>query len=189
MSNIANSKAFLNSKKALLINFTGDSYHWGCYGTSMEIYQTLLDKNYYIEIISVFMTHNTSPTVEKIDDFDDPQFFQQFQDSNPSLIQSIYKSDIIIVNGEGTLHRISKASLNLLYFMFISKKYFCKKVHLINFSCFPNGDTSKPAGASLIYPSVLQHIDLLAPREKITSKILRYSDLKGNQSFDCLPHF
>ena len=82
MSNIANSKAFLNSKKALLINFTGDSYHWGCYGTSMEIYQTLLDKNYYIEIISVFMTHNTSPTVEKIDDFDDPQFFQQFQDSN-----------------------------------------------------------------------------------------------------------
>ena len=72
------------------------------------------------------MTHNTSPTVEKIDDFDDPHFFS-ISGFKSIIIQSIYKSDIIIVNGEGTLHRISKASLNLLYFMFISKKYFGKK--------------------------------------------------------------
>ena len=157
-------KSYLCAKKALLINFTGDSYHWGCFGTSMEIYQTLLDKNYYVEIVSVFETHNTSPTVEKMNDFNDPKFFEKFCQSNQSLVQSIYKSDVVIVNGEGTLHRISKGSLNLLYFMLISKKFFRKKVHLINFSCFPNGDTSKPEGISKIYPSVFQHLDSITER-------------------------
>ena len=35
--------SFLAAKKALLINFTGSSYHWGCYGTSIEIYHSLIE--------------------------------------------------------------------------------------------------------------------------------------------------
>ena len=181
--------SFLNAKKALLLNFTASSYHWGCYGTSMEIYQSLLEENYYVEIISVDFTHCTSPTVEKISDFDDQEFFKNFRQENLSLVQSIYHSDIIIVNGEGTLHRLGKGSLNLLYFMHISKKYFNKKIHLINFSCFPNGDESSPEGNTKIYPAIFCHLDTITPREKITNKILESSGIRAKQSFDCLPRF
>jgi len=181
--------SFLKAKKALLLNFTGSSYHWGCYGTSMEIYQSLLDRNYYVEIIPVHVTHHTSPTVEKITDFDDREFFKKFRQANSSLVQSIHQSDVVIVNGEGTLHRLSKGSLNLLYFMVISKKYLNKKIHLINFSCFPNGDASIPEGSTKVYPAVFRLLDTITPREQITNKILASSGIKTKQSFDCLPRF
>ena len=111
--------SFLEAKKALLINFTGSSYHWGCYGTSVEIYQSLLERNYYVEIIPVHVTHMVSPTVEKISDFDDAGFFTRFNQANASLVSSISESDVVVVNGEGTLHRLGKGALNLLYIMYI----------------------------------------------------------------------
>ena len=180
---------FLKAKKALLLNFTASSYHWGCYGTSIEIYQLLLSKNYYVETIPVYVTHSISPTAEKVSDFDDRNFFYSFHQRNSSLIQSIIQSDIVIANGEGTLHRLGKAALNLLYCLYISKKYFAKKVHLINFSCFPNGDETNPKGSSQIYPNVLRHLDTITPRERVTNKILTNSGIKTKQAFDCLPRF
>ena len=184
-----NKLSFLESKKALLVNFTGSSYHWGCYGTSMEIYHSLLEKNYYVETVSVGVTHSTSPTAEQISDFDDPGFFDRFSKKNQSLIQSLYESDIVVVNGEGTLHRLRKGSINLLYLIYISKKYLNKKVHLINFSCFPNGDATMPDGSTKIYPNVLKYVDKVAPRDHISNEILSTSGVKTAQSFDCLPRF
>ena len=181
--------SFLAAKKALLINFTGSSYHWGCYGTSIEIYHSLIEKNYYVEIINVDVTHFLSPTIEKISDFDDQNFFNKFCKINTPLINSISQSDIIVVNGEGTLHRLGKAPLNLLYIMHISKKHMGKKVHLINFSCFPNGDTSMPEGSTAIYPAIFQDLDIITPRDHITKEILQKSGIRVNQSFDCLPRF
>ena len=49
----SSSLSFLNGKKATLLNFTADSYHWGCYGTSIEIYHTLLEKGFYVNTVSV----------------------------------------------------------------------------------------------------------------------------------------
>ena len=31
----------MDKPQALLLNFTANTYHWGCYGTSMELWQTL----------------------------------------------------------------------------------------------------------------------------------------------------
>ena len=181
--------SFLTAKKALLLNFTGSSYHWGCYGTSMEVYQSLLDRNYYVETIGVGVIHTTSPTIEKLTDFDDQDFFKGFCEVNSPLVRSIYESDVVVANGEGTLHRLGKGSLNLLYIIYISKKFFNKKIHLINFSCFPNGDTSVPEGNTEIYPAVLRHLDKVTPRDRITNEILINSGVKATQSFDCLPRF
>ena len=181
--------SFLESKKALLVNFTGSSYHWGCYGTSMEIYHSLLEKNYYVETVNVGVTHRISPTAENLSDFDDQGFYERFSEQNQYLIQSLYESDVVVVNGEGTLHRLSKGSINLLYIMYICKKYLNKKVHLINFSCFPNGDATMPVGATTLYPDVLRYLDKIATRDHITNEILSASGVKTAQSFDCLPRF
>ena len=180
---------FLHAKKALLLNFTASSYHWGCYGTSMDIYQSLLEKNYYVEVITVNATHSISPTAEKISDFDDKVFFDNFCRTNNLLAKSIAQSDVVVSNGEGTLHRLGKGAINLLYLMYISKKFFSKKVHLINFSCFPNGNETSPTDKTLIYQGVLRHLDIITPREKITNRILTESGIHSKQSFDCLPRF
>jgi polysaccharide pyruvyl transferase WcaK-like protein len=189
MGKVIKKLSFLESKKALIVNFTGSSYHWGCYGTSMEIYHSLLEKNYYVEMVGVDVTHDISPTIAKLSDFDDQRFYNRFCEQNRSLIQSLYQSDVVVVNGEGTLHRLSKGSINLLYLMFICKKYLNKKVHLINFSCFPNGDATMPVGNTVIYPNVLKFLDKIAPRDHISNEILFNSGVKTAQSFDCLPRF
>lgn len=181
--------SFLHAKKATLINFTGSSYHWGCFGTSMEIYHTLLEHGYYVETVDVSSTHKLSPTVEKVGDFDDFEFYQKFCTSNPTLITALHHSDLIVVNGEGTLHRLSKGAVNLLYIMFICKKFLNRKVVLINFSCFPNGDDSKPKGVTQVYQNVIKYLDYVTPREKMTHAILSACDIEVKQSFDCLPRF
>ena len=50
------------TKKALLLHFTADSYHWGCFGTSLEIYHTLLEKGYYVDTVGVDVTHSLTPS-------------------------------------------------------------------------------------------------------------------------------
>lgn len=181
--------SFLEAKKALIVNFTGSSYHWGCYGTSMEIYHSLLEKDYYVETIDVAYTHSLSPTIENGSDFDDRDFFNRFTKLNFSLIQSLHQADVVVVNGEGTLHRLSKAALNLLYIMYISKKYLNKKVHLINFSCFPNGNSELPKGAAIIYPPCIKFLDRVVTRDHISNEILSQCGVEVTQSFDCLPRF
>lgn len=181
--------SFLEPKKAVLVNFTGSSYHWGCYGTSMEIYHSLLEKNYYVQTVDVGVTHGTRPTVKNLSDFDDLEFFNRFKRSNPFVVQSLSETDVVVVNGEGTLHRLSKGSLNLLYIMYMCKKFLNKKVHLINFSCFPNGDATLPKDSTTIYPRVLKFMDKIATRDIVSNGLLSHSGVETTQSFDCLPRF
>lgn len=181
--------SFLDAKKALIVNFTGNSYHWGCYGTSMEIYHSLLERGYYIETIDVNVTHSISPSVENVEDFDNKEFFKRFNELNSSLIRSLYHSDVVVVNGEGTLHRLGKGALNLLYIMYICKKYLNRTVHLINFSCFPNGNSELPRNVANIYPSCIKFLDKVVTRDHISNKILSQCGVEVTQSFDCLPRF
>ena len=67
----------LDRKKALLINFTADAYHWGCYGTSMEIYTTFIESGYFIETRSVYEVHTLKPTPFNNNEFHDNNFFKK----------------------------------------------------------------------------------------------------------------
>jgi polysaccharide pyruvyl transferase WcaK-like protein len=176
-------------KKAIILNFTADSYHWGCHGTALEIYQTLIEQNYYVDTVSVGVTHTLTPTVAKNTDFDDVLFFENFKKNNFDLCARIYSSDVVVVNGEGTLHRINKGPLNLLYMIYISKKYFGKKVHLINFSCFPNGDATSMKKETSIYASIIRNIDSVVVREEVSKNILNEAGVSATLGFDCLPRW
>lgn len=181
--------SFLGGRKAVIINFTADSYHWGCYGTSMEIYHTLLESNYYIDTISVNAVHSISPSIEKADDFNSDSFFTTYCNANLEMCRTLQTADLIVVNGEGTLHRMNKAPLNLLYLMLICKKYFQKPVLLINFSCFPNGDASALEKQTMLYPQILKHMDQVTARESMSFNLLQNAGVKAQLGFDCLPRF
>ena len=46
-----------------------------------------------------------------------------------------------------------------------------------------------PVGNTKIYPSILNYLDKIAPRDHISNEILSTSGVKTAQSFDCLPRF
>lgn len=179
----------LDKKCALLLNFTANTYHWGCYGTSLELYETLIEKGYYINYISVTDIQNISPSPESINDFDDIEFANKFYKNNRSILTSAKDADVIISNGEGTLHGLEKPVLNLLYLMYSTRKYFNKPVFLINSSCYPTDGDPPSEPSSTLYGGVLRALNRVVVREARSAEILRDLGVKTKQGFDCLPRF
>ena len=62
-------------------------------------------------------------------------------------------------------------------------------MHLINFSCFPSGDSSSVGEFGLPYTDILKFLDKVIPRENASREILHNSGVKTNLGFDCLPRF
>jgi len=181
----------INQPKAVILNFTADSYHWGCYGTSMEIYYSLSEMGFYIDPVSVSVTHSVKPTPGKLSDFTDQQFFINFINNNHWLISSLEAADIVVVNGEGTLHRLTEVSLNLLYLIYIAKIAFEKPTFLINHSCFPFGDRKVPSDTDTenIYKLIIEKLDHVVAREDYTNEIYNTLEVSNSPGFDCLPRF
>ncbi|MBN2703881.1 MAG: polysaccharide pyruvyl transferase family protein [Pontiellaceae bacterium] len=179
----------IDKPKAVILNFTADTYHWGCYGTSMEILQTLTEFGFYVDPVSVMATHHLNPTPTISDHFADPVFFNEFIKENPSIFYALESADLVVINGEGTLHRVSKGSVNLLYMAMAVKRFLNKPVHLINHSCYPNGNRTVPSGKSLIYSMVLPHLDAVVTREVFSHELLKASAVSNTLGFDCLPRF
>jgi polysaccharide pyruvyl transferase WcaK-like protein len=179
----------MDKKLAALINFTGNSYHWGCYGTSMEIYQSLLDRSYYVELFEAEDVHTLSPTPENIEQFEDSNFVRKLMDQNRRLYRLLSNADVVVVNGEGTLHRVGKAAINLLFIIYSAKVFFGKKVHLINCSFYPSGDETPNEIFDRLYGGVARVADTVVPREIKSKSILDRLNVKNSQGFDCLPRF
>ena len=179
----------LDRKFAALLNFTGNSYHWGCYGTSLEIYQTLIERGYYVETMDVNDTHSMTPTPELTDHFVQKEFFLNFAARNPRIVRLLKQADLIVVNGEGTLHRDRPGPMNLLYLMLSAKLFLNKKVHLINHSLYPSGSEQAHEMLDLLYGSVGQAVDKVVPRERRSASVCQRLGVKHQQGFDCLARF
>jgi polysaccharide pyruvyl transferase WcaK-like protein len=179
----------LDSKHAVLVNFTGNSYHWGCHGTSLELYRTLTERGYYIEIVDVAKVHSLAPTPKVVEDYDSEAFLKSWVGANPELTRALANADVVIVNGEGTLHRSHNAPLNLLFLMAVAKRALGRKVHLVNHSFFPNGDDAPNAVLDRIYGGVARVLDHVVPREPLSKAVLERLSVPATQGFDCLPRF
>jgi hypothetical protein len=178
----------MDKPHAVLLNFTGNSYHWGCFGTAYEIWQTLLERGYTVDTVEVQETHETGPTPAVSNDFVDPGFFARFEQQNPRIARVLRHADVVVVNGEGTLHRSRNGPINLLYLMFVAKLFMGKPVHLINHSFYPSGGTD-PCPLDDLYASVAAALDKVVPRETTSAAILERLGVQHIQGFDCLPRF
>lgn len=173
---------------ALLLNNTATSYHWGCYGTSMAIYETLINSGYSVATVDVETTNlglgyppstaNNQTTIE---------FAEQMQVVNASVFRAIRDADLIVVNGEGTLHRFHRASRTLLSAIRMAKMM-GKRVHLINHACFPSGglEASTP-DVEQFYFDCLRDVDRIVVRDDWSSRIYERLGIKHEMGFDCLP--
>lgn len=182
--------------KALIINDTGNSYHWGCYGTSTAIKEKL--KSYGISEIFTFsceeggrienapkkslLIYSKNKIVRELARL---YYISYFRKKLPALWESLTKSDCVVINGEGTINSIHVATRFIFFMIFLAKDICHKKVYLINHSCYP-----KLSSATQIYyyKCAYSRCDFISAREKrsydIISNIL---SVKAEQAFDSLP--
>jgi polysaccharide pyruvyl transferase WcaK-like protein len=177
------------AKNALILNFTGNTYHWGCFGTAYEIYQTLSESGYAPSYLSVNCTWNFQPGPETIHQLFDDKFAVHALEVNPILRTTIAEADVVVVNGEGSLHGRSAGSINLLFLARIAKKIFGKPVYLINHSCYPGDDRLPVPESDAIYCAVLRELDGVVAREIHSHEILSRLGIRARLGFDCLPRF
>jgi len=177
------------ARSALILNFTANTYHWGCYGTSVELYQSLVERNYYASCVSVHATHGLAPSPTTLEQMTEPAFMRAACDANPTLATSLRESDVVVVNGEGTLHRTHPAPRNLLFLTNLASRHFGKPVHLINHSFYPSGSREPSAETDPMYRTIAAVLTCVVPRETYSLDVLRRLGVTAVQGFDCLPRF
>jgi polysaccharide pyruvyl transferase WcaK-like protein len=178
----------MTKKSALILNYTGNVYHWGCYGTSTELYLTLSEMGYVVNYLDVRTMRCIKPLPEK-ESIYDKTFHSKYFSENPIIKNSIDTSDIIVVNGEGTMHHYSDGQANILFLMYYCATVLKKPVHLINHSFFPGGNDRLSSQFDSVYMEVAKTLTSIVPREKMSLSILNRMGVKAIQGFDCLPRF
>jgi polysaccharide pyruvyl transferase WcaK-like protein len=175
-------------KNIAFLNDTSDWYHWGCTGTSAAIKEALAARGYNITPVPIKSIYEIKSVPETIADFDNREFFNRFFHENLPVTAPILQNDIVLINGEGTLHGISRVSTVLLYLAYASKQICGKRVQIINHSCYP--DDSKQhtqSTASGLYQGVYKLLDFVAVREHYSQGLLKELGIEATLSFDCLP--
>jgi polysaccharide pyruvyl transferase WcaK-like protein len=176
-------------RSAVILNFTASTYHWGCYGTSMEILETLRERGYFVNWLTVETTHHAGPTPNDLASYEDPAFARGFFGANREILLALQHADVVVINGEGTLHRLGKGPRNLLYLAHAARRFLSKPVHLINHSFFPAGDEAPAEAADALYSLVARGLDHVVPREALSKAVLDRLGVASRQGFDCLPRF
>jgi polysaccharide pyruvyl transferase WcaK-like protein len=172
------------------LNDTTHWYHWGCTATSTAIYESLLELGYRIERIPVTASYLAKEVPAHLQDFDSPACFTRFSDANRSLVQQLVVSDVVVVNGEGSLHGFSGNARALLYLAYAAKKHLGKEVHIINHSCYPEDSLNRSDFSRWdFYRKVYAVADSVAVREPISYRLLKDAGMSAVPAFDCIPLF
>ena len=175
-------------RKVLLLNDTTNWYHFGCTGTSTALKAGILKRGFDLTSLPITLTykiHNHPQTKEDFQDYDE---FLKFQSQNQEFIDQIKKHDIVMINGEGTIHGLREGPRLLLYLAFISKIFLKKHVEIINHSAYPQDDLSISNSQIIqLYKLVYSKLDFIAVREPLSFKLMQKLGLNVCESFDCLP--
>jgi polysaccharide pyruvyl transferase WcaK-like protein len=174
--------------KALLANDTTAWYHWGCTETSLAIRDQIRAKGYDLAATPIRSIYMARPAPASLQDLDDPAFFDAFTAANPHLIRQAVDADLIVVNGEGTLHGVTDNVRGLLYFAYAAARKLGKRVQIINHSCYPEDTaTLTDPVANGLYKRVYETLEYAAFREHISFGLMRQIGVEGALAFDSLP--
>ena len=177
------------SGRALLINDTSFWYHWGCSCTSLAIRDNLREKGFSIAGVPIGDLQGTEPIPVDFDQWNE-ELIAHFLKTKKELCEKVEAADVLIINGEGSLHGFSPLSASLLCLMYVAKHRFGKPVHVINHSCYPD-DKAEPTGSIIeeLYMSVYKTLDRVVVREPVSGNLLERLGLDVVRSFDSLPLF
>jgi len=176
--------------RVALLNDTSAWYHWGCSCTSFGMRSEIGGRGFDVDAISIFETYKCQGTPAKIADYNDEEFFKRFCAANTPLMKRLAAADVVVVNGEGTLHGTGVPARNLLYLAYVAKARLGRALHIINHSCFPEDSAALGDGpAKALYKLVYGVADFIAVREPLSAEIVTALDVPFVQAFDCLPFY
>ncbi len=176
------------TKKVLLINDTTNWYHYGCTATSSALKLAIEKTGCILSTISITETYKITGAPCTAEAFTNRELYQDFYERNRELMEAIRSNDILVINGEGTLHGLRQAPLSLLYVAFIAKKFLNKRVEIVNHSVYPQDDLSLDnLDITDIYKLVYNTIDYAAVREPESFELMQRLGVRVVQSFDCMP--
>jgi hypothetical protein len=110
------------TSRAYLVNFTGFSGHWGMFGTSLALALGLAQRGYSCDYLGVDEIAHT---------------WQGLSDGSVAPPRGLVEADIVVVNGEGTLHGNRSSAHNLLRLTTWISSELRKPVFMINCGYFP----------------------------------------------------
>lgn len=194
--------------KALLLNDTTAWYHYGCTATSSALKEAI--KSHIIitslTTLSILETYKVKSTPDNYADFLRLDNYHKFTKDNKFLVKLLEENDLIIINGEGTIHDNRKAAIILLYIAYVAKINLHKHVEILNHSVYPKDNlsidnkllilTENDHDTLSIYALVYRAIDFFAIREPISTKIIleitrkNFVNAEINlqvAAFDCMP--
>lgn len=169
---------------------TSDTCHWGCAGTSWTLSALIKQVYDLIETIKITEIEKANiPAVTIGTDFDSQKFYNDFSTRNKKLLKKLSKTDVVIMNGEGTMHGTAPLPLKCLYILYIAKTKLNKKIMIVNHSCYPCNHPENNQDPKIIelYKRVYAQLDYIAVREKISHEHLKTIGISSHLSFDCLP--
>lgn len=177
-------------KRAIVLNDTSLHYHYGCFATATALTDLLREDGYEVGTFPVTVTHGIKKTPANVSELCAEDFFQEFRACHPLLCQSMRAADLVVLNGEGTLHGNGAAPRNLLYLAMVARRHLGRPTYLVNHSLFP-ADKAAAAAAEQTeyYRLALAGLDGIAGREPLTLEILANLGIGAVQSFDMLPLF
>ena len=177
-----------DKKKVLFLNDTTDWYHFGCTATSTAIKEEVLNLGYKLTPVSITETYKFSTFPTSHTEFTKLSNFEEFAKANQQIIDLIKAHDIVLINGEGTLHGMRPAPTGLLYIAYAAKTFLNKHVEIINHSVYPQDDLSLDNPDIInLYQLVYQAIDFSAIREPISLSLMKQLGVSSTESFDCMP--
>lgn len=175
-------------KTALIINDTRDHYHYGCFATSTMLHTLLRQDGYSIDTIAVGRPGSISPSPERVEQLTCRSFFQSFSAENPDILAQIEAAEIVVFNGEGTLHGFSHRPRNLLYLISVAKHFSAKPTYLVNHSLFPTDFQSETDPQAFeFYKAAVRPLDGIASREIRSQSVYAEMGVPSAQAFDLLP--
>lgn len=174
-------------KNYLILNDTLNWYHFGCTLTSLALHRELVDKAGSMNSISAHEISNIDFYPTSRSDFVSEAMFHQLENRHADIWKRLLMADVIVVNGEGTLHGEGKAAMTLLYLIWISKNKLKKDVKLVNHSLFPEGNSAEHGEIREIYKMVIQDLDDIVVRDQISLENVLKMGLQPRLGFDCLP--
>ncbi|MGD9536946.1 MAG: tetratricopeptide repeat protein [Alphaproteobacteria bacterium] len=170
------------------LNDTSDWYHFGCTATSTALKQGFAARGYEVRPVPTSRLLGCAPAPERLSDYDDPAFFERFSAANRDLIAALEAADLMVINGEGSLHGTGAYPRTLLYVAYCAATRLGRKVQIVNHSCYPESAARiSDALTNALYKKVYETLDFIAVREPLSAEILDTLGLVPTRSFDCLP--
>jgi len=176
----------------LLINDTSAWYHFGCTATSAGLRRGIGEIAGQVSSIPI-TTVMALRFPEGGARLDDRAGFEAFRALNAGrgfghVFHQIAAADVVVINGEGSIHHMTGTAAMLLYLAHVAHVRFGRPVQIVNHSAYPAASAAAVApGVARLYARVYRDLDFVAIREGASRALMRaVCGIDATASFDAL---